>query len=112
MQTYFPLRDPSDLASALKQRRRQLELNQSDVAGMHDVSRFTIVDAESGKGDPKLSTLLTLFEALGLTLVAVPSQLAERLLVPDGWEEAPRGGRIPDDPDIDDADWDIEGPST
>lgn len=71
--------DPQILAEALKLRRKELKATQGDLAGMHGVSRYTIVDAESGRGDPKLSTILTLLKGLGISLVAVPTQMAHQV---------------------------------
>lgn len=96
----------TDLAHALKAQRKRLGLNQAEVADMHDLSRFTIVDVESGKGDPKLSTLLRLMEALGLRLVAVPTQLVDRIVLPEPEVQSLSA----DDLEIDfgEADWDLE----
>lgn len=102
MSKYTILRSSRDLSDLLKSRRKTLRLNQGDVAAMNDVSRYTIVGAESGGGDPKLSTILRLLEALGMSLVAVPSDLAERISLP---EFAPDAG--PNDLEWDD--WDLEG---
>ncbi|MFX4300260.1 helix-turn-helix domain-containing protein [Pseudosulfitobacter pseudonitzschiae] len=95
--------DPDVLAEALKTQRKRLRSTQQDLADMHGVSRYTIVDAESGNGDPKLSTVLTLLSGLGISLMAVPTQLVrqvEMLEVPelevdeaqstiDGWDFEP-----------------------
>lgn len=92
---------PSDLAYVLKRRRKGLRVRQEELAGLYDLSRYTVIAAESGKGDPKLSTVLKLVEALGLRLVAIPEEMTDRLVLPDPPPPPP------DLVDVDDADWEI-----
>lgn len=95
--------DPEVLAEALKGQRKRLKSTQQDLADMHGVSRYTIVDAESGNGDPKLSTVLTLLSGLGISLMAVPTQLVRQVEMLDVPE--PNIEEIQSDID----DWDFEG---
>lgn len=81
------IKTPSDLSELLRNRRHDMGISQGEVSSSNEMSRFTLVDAESGKGDPKLSTMMKLFEAMGLTMVVVPSQMADRLSFPDVEEE-------------------------
>lgn len=92
---------PADLAAVLKRRRKTLRVRQEELAGLYDLSRYTVIAAESGEGDPKLSTVLKLVEALGLRLVAIPGGVADRLVLPDPPPPPP------DFVDVDDADWGI-----
>lgn len=92
---------PSDLSAVLKRRRKALRIRQEELAGLYDMSRYTVIAAESGEGDPKLSTVLKLMEALGLRLVAIPGEVADRLVLPDPPPPPP------DLVDVDDADWEI-----
>lgn len=77
------IENATDLSQALRARRKEFGLRQADLTGVYALSRFTLTDAESGRGDPKLSTLLRLFEGLGMRLVAVPAQFADRVSVPE-----------------------------
>ena len=72
------IRSPDDLCAT----RKSQGATQGELAGLHDLGRYTVVGVESGKGDPKLSTNLTLLGGLGISLVAVPSHLAHRLTLP------------------------------
>ena len=96
---------PSDLSAVLKRRRKALRIRQEELAGLYDMSRYTVIAAESGEGDPKLSTVLKLVEALGLRLVAIPGEVAA------AWdarvEDAVPPPPPPDFVDVDDADWEI-----
>ncbi|WP_411839837.1 helix-turn-helix domain-containing protein [Paracoccus sp. ME4] len=77
-----PIRHRDDFSRLLKARRGEKRLRQEDLANLNRMSRFTLTDAENGKADPKLSTMITLLRTLGLTLVAVPSEFADRVSVP------------------------------
>lgn len=82
-----PIRTGGDLASILKARRSITGLRQKDIADLNRMSRFTVTDAESGRGDPKLSTVITLLRTLGMTLVAVPSEFSDRVSIPQVEDE-------------------------
>lgn len=58
----------TDLISILKQRRETLEVTQEQLADISGVGLRTLKQLESGKGNPTLKTLLTLTDALGLTI--------------------------------------------
>lgn len=58
-----------DLVKAVKERRDSLKVNQDLLAELSGVGLRTIKQFESGKGNPTLSTLVKLSEALGMELV-------------------------------------------
>ncbi|NBV31583.1 MAG: transcriptional regulator [Bacteroidetes bacterium] len=58
----------TDLISTLKQRRETLQVTQEQLADISGVGLRTLKQLESGKGNPTLKTLLTLTDALGLTI--------------------------------------------
>jgi DNA-binding XRE family transcriptional regulator len=98
MQRYKIISDHGDFSQAFRDARKKLELNQSDVADLNNLSRYTVIDAESGKGDPKLSTMLTLLEAVGMRLVMVPADVADRISLPSD--------EIHESDDLGEVDWD------
>jgi transcriptional regulator with XRE-family HTH domain len=98
--------DPKILAETLKLQRKALKATQEDLAGMNDISRYTIVDAESGRGDPKLSTILTLLNGLGISLMAVPNHMADRVKMLETVELEPEAEEYLGE--IDDWDFDID----
>lgn len=97
--------DPEALARVMKAQRKALRATQETVAEMHDMSRFTIVDAESGKGDPKLSTILTLLNGLGLSLVAMPTRMAHQIEMTGFGEDL----KDPEEPSGQDMDEPLDG---
>lgn len=96
------IHDPEALAQALKQRRKELNATQEELAEIYGVSRYTIVDAESGKGDPKLSTVLKLLNGLGMSLMAVPNQLTDQIAMMDPVD------REVEAPDIGISEWEFD----
>jgi len=87
MKPYEILTDAAALAATLKARRKAIGVTQDDLASLHALSRYAIIDAESGKGDPKFSTITTILEGLGLRLVAVPAEFAGRITLPEPMDE-------------------------
>lgn len=83
MKNFNIIRSSQDLSGVIKQTRVEQGANQADVADMNGLSRWTLVDAESGKGDPKLSTVMRMMEALGLRVVVMPSIMAEKISAMD-----------------------------
>ncbi|MBW3243448.1 helix-turn-helix domain-containing protein [Epibacterium sp. DP7N7-1] len=83
------LDDREDFARILKERRAERRIRQEDLASLNRMSRFTLSDAENGRTDPKLSTMVNLLQTLGLTMVVVPTEVADRVSVPrlDGPED-------------------------
>jgi HTH-type transcriptional regulator/antitoxin HipB len=72
----IPLRNLKDLGAAIRQRRRQLGLDQKALATRVGVSRQWIVEVEHGKPRAAVGLVLQTLEALGLHL---------------GIDEAPKG---------------------
>lgn len=95
------LRKSEDFGPAFRESRRERKRTQEHIAELNNMSRFTLAKAEGGKTDPKLSTVIELLRSLGLTLVAVPSAVADRISYPE----------IPTElPEIDEGeDWELFG---
>ena len=72
------LRTPIDLGSAIRERRRELHLDQSELAQQVGVSRKWIIDAEKGKPRAEIGLLLRTLNVLGLRLsLGVPPPLGD-----------------------------------
>ena len=52
----------------IKERRKHLGVNQQTLADLAGVGLNTLVAIERGEGNPQLSTLLTVFDTLGLQM--------------------------------------------
>lgn len=57
------------LVEAVKERRNSLNVNQDLLAELSGLGLRTIKQFESGKGNPTLSTLVKLSDALGMEVV-------------------------------------------
>lgn len=57
-----------NLAELIKERRKVLNVTQETLADLADVGLRTLKEFESGKGNPTLSTLQKLCDALGLEI--------------------------------------------
>ncbi len=62
------LRTPTDLGSAIRDRRRRLNLDQEDLANQVGVSRKWIIDVEKGKPRAEIGLILRTIEVLGVRL--------------------------------------------
>ena len=60
-----------ELIQVIKERREMLQVTQETLASLSGVGLRTLRQFESGKGNPTLSTLQKLTDALGLDLVLV-----------------------------------------
>jgi transcriptional regulator with XRE-family HTH domain len=60
-----------DIILVIKERREMLKVTQETLATLSGVGLRTLRQFESGKGNPTLSTLQKLTDALGLDLVLV-----------------------------------------
>jgi len=58
--------DSKEIGTIIKERRRHLGVNQQTLADLAGVGINTLVAIERGEGNPQLTTLLTILEALGL----------------------------------------------
>lgn len=52
----------------LQNRREKLEITQEDLAKLSGVSLRTIIQIESGKGNPTIKTIQKIGDVLGLSL--------------------------------------------
>jgi transcriptional regulator with XRE-family HTH domain len=59
---------PKDLINVIKERRTALQVTQETLAELSGVGLRTLKQLESGKGNPTVSTLQKLGDALGLQL--------------------------------------------
>lgn len=57
-----------ELGSIISSRRKQLGINQDDLAQIAEVSIATVKDIERGKGNPSLKTLEKICVVLGLEI--------------------------------------------
>ncbi len=76
------LRNPLDLGAAIRDRRRHLNLDQSDLASQVGVSRKWIIDIEKGKPRAEIGLILRTLEALGLRLSVDQSSLIREGEIP------------------------------
>ena len=60
------LRTPADVGAAIRDRRRQLGLDQASLAKRIGVSRQWVVGIERGRGRAELGLVLRALEALGI----------------------------------------------
>lgn len=58
-----------EIASSIKERRKYLKMTQQEVADLADMSINTVVSLERGEGNPKLETVLTICDIIGLELI-------------------------------------------
>ena len=58
----------SSMIGAMIDQRHQLNLSQRDLARLCDIPQSSVARIESGSSVPNLSTLLKMFDQLGLTL--------------------------------------------
>ena len=57
------------LGMQIKERRKALKITQKALADLAGISINTVVAAERGQGDPKISTYLAICNVLGLKLI-------------------------------------------
>ena len=63
----------SRIVGAMIEQRHILNLSQRDLADLCGLPQSSVARIESGKSTPNLSTLLKIFNRLGLSLVVQPS---------------------------------------
>ena len=63
----------SQIVGTMIEQRHQLNLTQRELAELCGLPHSSIARIESGKTTPNLSTLLKIFQKLGITLVAKPT---------------------------------------
>ena len=57
------------LGMQIKERSKALKITQKELADLAGISINTVVAAERGQGDPKISTYLAICNVLGLKLI-------------------------------------------
>ena len=57
-----------EIGIIIKERRKHLGVNQQTLADLAGVGLNTLVAIERGEGNPKLGTLLTILDTLGLQM--------------------------------------------
>jgi HTH-type transcriptional regulator / antitoxin HipB len=72
------IRTPADLGAAIRDRRRQLGLDQATLARRIGVSRQWVVGIERGRSRAELGLVLRAMDALGIRLHARTSEHPER----------------------------------
>ena len=85
------LRTPRDIGAIIRQRRRELGLDQATLAQNVGVSRQWIIEVEAGKPRAELGLVLRTLDVLGVRLVDEASLPKTRA----------RKGRVTPAPDID-----------
>lgn len=63
----------SKIVGAMIKQRHNLNLSQRELASLCGLPHSSVARIESGKTTPNLSTLLKIFEHLGLSLIVQPS---------------------------------------
>ncbi len=63
----------STIVGAMIQQRHNLELSQRDLADLCGIPHSSVARIESGKSTPNLSTLLKIFNQLGLSFTVQPN---------------------------------------
>ena len=63
----------STIVGAMIEQRHNLELSQRDLAELCGIPHSSVARIESGKSTPNLSTLLKIFNQLGLSFTVQPA---------------------------------------
>ena len=58
--------DLKSIGNSIKERRKSLNVNQQTLSELAGVAINTLVAIERGEGNPKITTLLTILDTLGL----------------------------------------------
>ena len=64
----FGIMTLKEIGFAIKERRKQLGVNQRTLADLAGVAVNTVVAIERGEGNPQLTTLLAILDTIGLQL--------------------------------------------
>ena len=57
-----------EIGIAIKKRRQSLNINQADLSALAGIGINTLVAIERGKGNPKIETLMSVADTLGLQI--------------------------------------------
>ena len=60
--------DAKEIGIIIKRRRQSLKVNQQELSELANIGINTLVDIERGQGNPKLQTILSVLDTLGLQL--------------------------------------------
>ncbi len=60
--------DKKELGELIKKRRKSLKIDQQTLALLAGVGLNTVVAVERGEGNPKISTILSLLDTMGLQI--------------------------------------------
>jgi HTH-type transcriptional regulator/antitoxin HipB len=66
------LTDIAELGAAIRRRRREQHLTQTDLADLADVSVVFVNEVEGGKQTAQVGRVFRLLKALGIDLLAIP----------------------------------------
>jgi HTH-type transcriptional regulator/antitoxin HipB len=72
------LKTPRDIGAVIRQRRREIGLDQASLARQVGVSRQWIIEAEAGKPGAELGLVLRTLDVLGVRLVEEASTRGAR----------------------------------
>lgn len=61
--------DKKEIGAYLRKRRKELNVDQPTLAALAGIGLNTLVAIERGSGNPKLETLLSVLDTLGLQIV-------------------------------------------
>lgn len=68
---YQHIGNMKNIGIQIRERRKSLKITQQELADLAGISINTVVAAERGQGDPKISTYLAICNVLGLKLTTV-----------------------------------------
>lgn len=57
-----------NIGEIIKQRRKYLGITQKELSEIVGIGLRSLISIETGKGNPTVETLCSIFEALGLTI--------------------------------------------
>ena len=60
--------DQKEIGGVIKERRKELGINQQTLADLAGVATNTIVAIERGEGNPQVTTLLAVLDTVGLQI--------------------------------------------
>lgn len=64
-----------DIGKSIRERRKELNVNQRTVADLSGVAVNTLLAVERGEGNPQLSSLIAILDTLGLQIDITVKQL-------------------------------------
>jgi y4mF family transcriptional regulator len=79
----MPIRTPADLGAAIRERRKQLGLDQATLAQRIGASRQWIIGIERGHARAELGLVLRALDALDLHVSAGAADTGQRVSAPD-----------------------------